>query len=388
MHLTFLTLYKINSGYGAEKVLFNLLKYKPKNISVRIVQTNLSGVELLSDQEVEKLTNNAEIITIYTSKKNNKVKKRDRYKRDYLTNVKENIIPFLIDWGNLKRFDHDLLEKINRTDIVYVLCGNRFLLFNRQTPIIWSNHCNNLEQYDRDGIAKIYYLVMLSIIKLIYRNNGIHVFPKNRDKIGKLKFKYEMVLSNGVDSNLFYPDHNVQKIPVKFFFIGHLRSNKGVDILLDAFNRLDGATEVELHIAGKGPLENVILSNKRIIYHGKVSDSELPELFRSMDVFVYPSHSDTFGLVVLEALSSGLYVLAGEYLKGNFDDFEGKYLEYINMNADSFLKRMDEIAKNPGIISHDKVEQHCYIRENYDWNKISEKFYSHMRSFYGNSIKK
>lgn len=102
-------------------------------------------------------------------------------------------------------------------------------------------------------------------------------------------------------------------------------------------------------------------------------------------MFVYPSHNDKSPLVVMEALASGLYALAGDYLMGNFYNFEGEYLEYLPMNSESFAIAFILLANDPSIVNHDKGALHKYVKENYGWGIVSEKFYAHRGKFYESS---
>lgn len=60
-----------------------------------------------------------------------------------------------------------------------------------------------------------------------------------------------------------------------------------------------------------------------------ISQTDLAETYRSADIFVYPTRSDVYPTVVLEALSSGLFVIASDMLTGIFDNYQKKgFLEY------------------------------------------------------------
>ena len=83
----------------------------------------------------------------------------------------------------------------------------------------------------------------------------------------------------------------------------------------------------------------------------------------------------------MQALSSGLYVLTGDFFKGIFDDFN-KYLEYLPMNVDAFYNRINEIIADRKIIEHSKQEEYDYVKNNYDWSIIAKKFYDNMQKIY------
>ena len=102
--------------------------------------------------------------------------------------------------------------------------------------------------------------------------------------------------------------------PLRILFVGRLAIEKGLDVLLDACELLDA--EFELDIIGGGPLEAEIRARasdrggKRIRLLGERPRRELGAIYRDHHVFCLPARSETFGVVVLEALACGLPVIA------------------------------------------------------------------------------
>ena len=103
------------------------------------------------------------------------------------------------------------------------------------------------------------------------------------------------------------------------FYVGRLESRKGVNYLLKAFKVLhDRRPEVSLVIAGAGPdrdkLDSLTRSLKLtdVTFLGYVSDKEKLEYLRTSDLFCAPSpYGESFGLVLLEAMATGLVTVAG-----------------------------------------------------------------------------
>jgi glycosyltransferase involved in cell wall biosynthesis len=109
----------------------------------------------------------------------------------------------------------------------------------------------------------------------------------------------------GVDSVLFHPDRARDlglKRPI-FLAVGRLAVEKN----LEAFLALElPGTKV---VVGDGPARPALESRYRdAVFLGTKHGSELAAIYASADVFVFPSCTDTFGLVLLEALACGLPV--------------------------------------------------------------------------------
>jgi glycosyltransferase involved in cell wall biosynthesis len=113
--------------------------------------------------------------------------------------------------------------------------------------------------------------------------------------------------SHGVDLSLFKPVEPLQldlPRPV-FLHVGRVSYEKN----LEAFLRLDlPGTKL---VYGVGPLEQRLrAAYPQVQWRGVVPREELPAIYSAADVFVFPSHSDTFGLVMLEAMACGTPVAA------------------------------------------------------------------------------
>ncbi|WP_298277037.1 glycosyltransferase family 4 protein [Ferroplasma sp.] len=388
MRLTFFMPVDLRVNRGTENVLFNLLKYKPNDIEITIIEPTRTGTNplILSNSEVNELTRGAKIIRIHS-----KLENLEKYNNSKFGTLYRELIakPELY---SLKHTPKENLKEIKDTDIVY-LFHSRFAIFFNDTyvPIVGSEHIyafsRILTNRNKNILNKISYNL---IYKIYYKNiSFFHLFMNRKNVINDLKqyfnFKLKeiMILPNGVDTSFFYPDYSINNVKIKFLFVASLKAEKGLDILLPLIDKIDNNC-IEFHIAGGGKLSDKIKTNKRIIYHGILSDIDLAKLYRECDVFIYPSHNDVFPTVTLQALSSGLYVICSDYLKGNFDDFENKYLEYLPLDVEKWYSRINEIINDNNIIKHNKKEEYIFVKNNYDWKIISTKFYEYMVKFYNN----
>lgn len=139
--------------------------------------------------------------------------------------------------------------------------------------------------------------------------------PSIDEDLARYGFDNTVVLAHGVDCALFHPGlgpagRMTPLLPADwprpiFLFVGRVAIEKNID----AFLRLDlPGTKV---VAGIGPeLERLRKEFAAVRFLGILGAEELAGVYRGADVFVFPSRTDTFGLVLLEALACGTPVAA------------------------------------------------------------------------------
>jgi len=129
------------------------------------------------------------------------------------------------------------------------------------------------------------------------------------------------IIPNGIDLNKYKaPARRSDKRKDKtIFYVGRLENRKGVKYLLQAFHLLqEKDPRVSLIIAGDGPerekLEMLVddLDIKNVTFAGYISEKEKTQYMRKADLFCAPAlYGESFGLVLLEAMASGLVTVAG-----------------------------------------------------------------------------
>ena len=123
-------------------------------------------------------------------------------------------------------------------------------------------------------------------------------------------------LPHGVDTKIFAPDAKSDqwkrnlRIENKYalLFAGRLVWEKGLQTLVETYLTLSAQrSDIKFVFAGDGPLMNELISlMPDAIFLGQQTVNELAVSFASSDVFVFPSTTETFGNVTLEAMASGL----------------------------------------------------------------------------------
>jgi len=127
------------------------------------------------------------------------------------------------------------------------------------------------------------------------------------------------VLRRGVDTSRFdagLRDENFWgrfggKQALTYLYVGRVSDEKNVSLLTESFERLlEKQADAQLAIVGDGPMYKSLKARyakePRVVFTGFLEGVELSTAYASADVFVFPSTTDTFGNVVLEAHASGL----------------------------------------------------------------------------------
>ena len=124
----------------------------------------------------------------------------------------------------------------------------------------------------------------------------------------------------GYNEKIFYPAEKYEKNDnVKILYAGKFDESKGFFELIKAFRLLEKKdTKVELELIGnlkeedRPRVESLVGDSKRIRIYNAVDQVHLGEIMRHKDIFILPSYFEGLGLIAVEALGSGLRVVATE----------------------------------------------------------------------------
>jgi glycosyltransferase involved in cell wall biosynthesis len=131
------------------------------------------------------------------------------------------------------------------------------------------------------------------------------------------------ILPRGLDTELFHPARRSAAFLEKFgtrngdvrlLYVGRVSREKDLDLLATAYRRLrNEGLPIQLFVVGHGPYaEALAKSLPEAFFTGYLEGTELATAYASADIFVFPSTTDTFGNVILEAQASGLPVVVSD----------------------------------------------------------------------------
>ncbi len=195
-------------------------------------------------------------------------------------------------------------------------------------------------------------------------------------EIGRLTHRPSFLLGRGVDTEFLSPGKRRRDDDVfNIGFVGRLRPEKNVRLFAELDKALQKAQieDYRFSIVGDGGERNWLENNlKNANFTGEIRGEELAETIANMDLFVFPSLTDAFGNVVLEAMSAG--VPAVVMSKGG-----QKYLIENGVNgfiADEkdFIKTVVQIMENRNQLPEKGKAARRFALLN-SWEAIFEKAY-------------
>lgn len=241
-------------------------------------------------------------------------------------------IPLTVRW-NVRRwvqivcdmFD-DYANKYGRPDILHAHCskwgGYAAMLISRkyQIPYVITEHLSRgaLELEFGPAPSKAW---QIPLMKEAYFNAAL-VIPVSDELVDDVACYYGrdyrwVCVSNTIDTD-FYHYHVRSAIENRSFCFCCLADNyfrKGYDILIPAFHQLrDSGKNVEIHIAGRGTdsAEFRSILSDGMVSHGLLSRDAVRDLLYQSDALVLASRSEVQPLSLLEAMSTGIPVVATE----------------------------------------------------------------------------
>tara|TARA_B110000967_G_C18898049_1_gene572300 strand:- start:2441 stop:3472 length:1032 start_codon:yes stop_codon:yes gene_type:complete len=161
----------------------------------------------------------------------------------------------------------------------------------------------------------------------------------------KLKLPIGKTLPVGVNSNIFYPEKDTDKI-YDYLFVGSFIKRKGVDFLMKSIR--DISPDIRFCIAGSGDdfqssIEKLIKEGYSIELKGEQTHEELCALYNQSKFFVLPSRSEGFATVIIESMYCGTPVITSDI---------PQFIEQVNDQENGFTFPLDQPEKLTELLSN------------------------------------
>lgn len=257
-------------------------------------------------------------------------------------------------------------------------------------PIVMSYHTHvpiYIPRYTFSWLVKPMWL----IIKFLHRAADLTLVPSlaiSRDLLAARVTSANRIRlwNKGVDSDNFHPRFRNYEMRVRLsggepekpllIHVGRLGVEKSLDFLKSVVDRLP---EVRIAFIGDGPYRKdleKLFEGKAAVFTGMLQGEQLSQAYASGDVFLMPSESETLGLVVLEAMSSGVPVVAAR--AGGIPDIIPEHQEgktsflYAPGDLDDCIRKIEKLLSDEkfrvamGKAARDEMEK-------FDWKAATRK---------------
>ena len=186
------------------------------------------------------------------------------------------------------------------------------------------------------------------------------------------------LMVRGIDTELFSPARRIRTGKTFVIgYVGRVSPEKNVRMLASVEQALlaAGLVDYRILVVGQGSERDWLAQNLRSAeFPGVLRGEALANAYASMDVLVFPSHTDTFGNVVLESMASGVPAVVSSRGGPKFL-IEHGVTGWIAEDAADFAAAVAEMYRNPEKRSW-MGEQARRIAERYSWDAVFEEVYA------------
>jgi len=255
-------------------------------------------------------------------------------------------------------------------------------------PVISDFH-TNFHQYTAHYGMGLFKPIALRYLRSLHNRTRLTLVPTRAlaDALQREGFQGLDVLARGIDTELFHPGRRQDTLRANWgagpddpvlLMVSRIAPEKNLTLALEAFEKaraqMPGARMV---VVGDGPARSSFAKrHPEVHFAGMQTGETLAEHYASADIFVFPSLSETFGNVTLEAMASGLAVVAFDYAAAREHIVNGRNGRSVpTTDPSAFVEAVAELAS-------DRLQTRrlgSAARETalvVDWNRIFERYES------------
>ena len=206
-----------------------------------------------------------------------------------------------------------------------------------------------------------------------------------RERLCTWGFNNVKVLDRGVDNKAFSPEYRSRELrrewgvaddEVAVLYVGRLAPEKNIDLAIGTYRAMKRLrASIKFILVGDGPSRAALQhENPDLVFAGMRKGEQLSRHYASADLFLFPSETETFGNVTLEAMASGLGVVAYNYAaaKVHIKDGEtGMSVPY--GDQERFIESAVQLARESQFLAMIRRRAREHIKA-YDWPRVVERF--------------
>jgi glycosyltransferase involved in cell wall biosynthesis len=195
------------------------------------------------------------------------------------------------------------------------------------------------------------------------------------------------ILPRGLDTSLFHPARRTGDFRARFgarngepvlLYVGRISKEKDLDVLAAAYRNVRARhPSTRLAFVGDGPyLKELRAALPEAIFTGYLSGGDLAKAFASADIFVFPSTTDTFGNVVLEAMASGLPAVVSD-TGGPRELVKNGVTGYVtrSLDVEDFTTATERLVADTGLRDSMRKNARAAVQDR-DWSEAFARFWA------------
>ena len=221
-----------------------------------------------------------------------------------------------------------------------------------------------------------------------FHNRTEYTLVSNQDLLFQLKaagINNVRILERGVDSHTFTPKRRCPELrrswgvleqDLVLVYVGRIAAEKNLGVAIDAFQAIRKLNDrTKFVLVGDGPLRSHLQKeHPELIFAGMQTGERLAQHYASADIFLFPSETETFGNVTLEAMASGLAVIAYDYAcaKLHIKQHETGVLAPFG-DKKTFIELACNLIRDPQAVQRIRRQARQYATY-LDWPRVVERF--------------
>lgn len=282
--------------------------------------------------------------------------------------------------------------KSKKPDVIYVATEGplgwvAINLANKLNIPVLSGFHTNFQSYSKHYQLGFLEKMISRYLKNIHNKTLATIVPTETQKklVSALGIESVAILGRGADINLFSPAKRNNTLrqswgvddetPV-LIYVGRIAAEKNLELAIETYRAyLKLNNKIKFVFVGSGPLEQQLKKDySEFIFVGKKVGEELATYYASCDIFLFPSLTETFGNVVLEAMASGLGLVAFDYAAASLHvehQINGLVASYDN--AQEFIDVARQYIEDLELLKNVKSQAREYAMTQ-SWDNIVTQF--------------
>lgn len=207
-----------------------------------------------------------------------------------------------------------------------------------------------------------------------------------RDTLAQDDYQNLQVVARGVDTTLFHPGKRSEKLRLQWgvvaddelavIYVGRISAEKNMPLVLRTFKAMQSINpKLRLVLVGDGPVRAELQrQNPGYIFAGMRTGEDLAAHYASGDIFLFPSMTETYGNVTVEAMASGLAVVAYRYAAAAehiIHERNGLHAGF--GNEEEFIVQASKLAIDASRVHKMRMQAHQTMLK-LDWQNIVDEF--------------